>query len=166
MVLATFPDGCDAPLPSWVERALANHNAGAQVRAFALALNHYRDPRQLRYVKLADGGLTDNFGLSGMVIARAAAEQPYAPLSREKAVLLRRIVFIIVNAGLASGGNWGRTVQGPSGIEMVDAVTDTAINSAVRSGFDAFRLSVREWEDATRKWRCRLPQAELTRLGV
>jgi len=49
---------------------------------------------------------------------------------------------------------------------MVNAVTDTAINSAVRSGFDAFRLSVREWEDATRKWPCRLPQQELERLGV
>jgi NTE family protein len=166
IVLATFPDGCDAPLPRWVEHALANHNAGAQVRAFALALRRYRDPGQLRFVKLADGGLTDNFGLSGMVVARAAAEQPYAPLSRQKAVHLRRIIFIIVNAGLASGGNWARTVQGPTGIEMVNAVTDTAINSAVRSGYDAFRLTVREWEEATRKWRCRLPQEELLRLGV
>src|SRR5215216_849174 len=65
IVLAAFPDACDAPLPPWVDRALANPETGAQVRAFALALKRYRDPGQLRFVKLADGGLTDNFGLSG-----------------------------------------------------------------------------------------------------
>jgi NTE family protein len=166
IVLATFPDRCDEPLPPWVERALANRNAGAQVRAFALALKRYRDPGQIRYVKLADGGLTDNFGLSGIVIARESAAEPYAPLPRDKAVRLRRVVFIVVNAGLGSRGDWAQTVQGPSGVEMLGAVTDTAINSAVRSGFDAFRLSVREWEDQTRKWRCRLPQSEVERLGV
>ncbi len=166
IVLATFPDGCDAPLPAWVDRAIANPSAGAQVRAFALALKRYRDPGQLRFVKLSDGGLTDNFGLSGIVIARAAAAQPYAPLSREKAARLRRLVFIVVNAGVAGGGAWGRTVQGPSGIDLINAVTDTAINSAVRSGFDAFRLSVREWESETRRWRCRLSPAELTALGI
>jgi NTE family protein len=166
IVLATFPDGCDAPLPPWVERALANRDVGAQARAFALALKRYRDPGQIRYVKLADGGLTDNFGLSGIVIARASAGEPHAPLSREKAIRLRRVVFVIVNAGLGARGDWARTVQGPSGVEMLGAVTDTAIDSAVRSGFDAFRLSVREWEDQTRKWRCRLPQAEVARFRV
>jgi NTE family protein len=166
IVLATFPDGCNAPLPPWVERALTNPGAGAQVRAYALALKRYRDAGQIRYVKLADGGLTDNFGLSGIVIARASAGEPYAPLPRDKAARLRRVVFVVVNAGVGSRGEWARTVQGPSGIDLLGAVTDTAINSAVRSGFDAFRLTVREWEDQTRKWRCRLPQSELARLGL
>jgi NTE family protein len=103
---------------------------------------------------LADGGITDNFGLSGIVIAREAAGQPYAPLPRDKAVRLRHVVFR------------ARTVQGPSGKEMIGALTDTTINSAVRSGFDAFRLSVKSWEDATRKWRCALPRAEAVKLGA
>lgn len=49
---------------------------------------------------------------------------------------------------------------------MIDAITDTAINSSVRSGFDAFRLTVKNWEDATRKWRCALSQAEAVKLGA
>ena len=131
-------------------------DAGAQVRAFAQALKRYRDPKQVRFVKLADGGITDNFGLSGVTIAREAAGLPYAPLSRERAVQLRRLVFIVVNSGLGPQGEWAQTVKGPSGKEMIGALTDTAINSAVRSGFDAFRLTVKNWEDATRKWRCSL----------
>jgi len=49
---------------------------------------------------------------------------------------------------------------------MIGALTDTAINSAVRSGFDAFRLTVKNWEDATRKWRCSLSRAEAAKLGA
>jgi NTE family protein len=165
-VLASFSDSCSKPLPPWVDHVLKDHNAGAQVRAFARALKRYRDPEQVRFVKLADGGITDNFGLSGLVIAREAAGEPYAPLPRDKAVQLRHVVFIVVNSGLAPQGAWAQTVQGPSGKEMIGALTDTAINSAVRSGFDAFRLSVKSWEAATRKWRCALPRAEAKKLGA
>ena len=166
IVLETFPDACSAPLPPWVERVLADRTASAQARAFAHALMRYRDAGQIRYVKLADGGLTDNFGLSGLVIARAAADRPYMPLTAERAVQLRRMVFVIVNSGRAPEGDWARSVEGPSGAALLNAVTDTAIESAVRSGFDAFRLSIREWEDATRKWRCRLSAAEARKLGA
>jgi NTE family protein len=166
IVLESFPAACATPLPPWVDHVMADRNTGAQVRAFAEALTRYRDSQQIRYLKLADGGITDNFGLSGLVIARAAAEKPYMPLTPDKAVRLRRFIFVVVNAGQAPRGNWARTVEGPAGAELLNAVTDTAMNSAVRSGFDAFRLSIREWEEAIRKWRCRLPAAEARRLGA
>ena len=38
--------------------------SGAQVRAFAQSLARYRNLGQIRYLKPADGGITDNFGLS------------------------------------------------------------------------------------------------------
>ncbi|MGB9043087.1 MAG: patatin-like phospholipase family protein, partial [Pseudolabrys sp.] len=75
-VLASFSDACSVPLPPWVDRVLADQSAGAQARSFAQALKRYRDPGQIRFVKLADGGITDNFGLSGIVIAREAVGQP------------------------------------------------------------------------------------------
>ena len=166
IVLESFPTACVTPLPPWVDRVLADRNAGAQVRAFAVALTRYRNGEQVKYLKLADGGITDNFGLSGLVIARAAADKPYMPLTPEKAVRLRRLIFVVVNSGQAPSGNWGRTIEGPDGAELLNAVTDTAMNSAVRSGFDAFRLSLRDWEEAIRKWRCSLSATEARRLGA
>ncbi len=166
IVLASFSDACSVPLPPWVDRVLADRSSGAQVRAFAQALKRYRDPEQIRFVKLADGGITDNFGLSGVVIAREAAGQPYSPLTRDRAAQMRHLVFVVVNAGLPPQGQWAQTVQGPTGKELIGAITDTAINSAVRSGFDAFRLTVKSWEDAARKWRCSLSRAEAVKLGA
>jgi predicted acylesterase/phospholipase RssA len=166
IVLESFPSACGTPLPPWVGRVLADRDSGAQVRAFAQALTRYRQADQVRFIKLADGGITDNFGLSGLVIARAAADKPYTPLTPEKAVRLRRVVFVVVNSGQAPSGDWGRTLEGPNGAELLNAVTDTAMNSAVRSGFDAFRLTLHDWEEAVRKWRCSLPLAEARRLGA
>jgi len=166
IVLENFSQGCIPSRSDWIDRVLADRSSGAQVRAFAQALTRYRNHDQIRYLKLSDGGITDNFGLSGLVIARAAASQPYAPLTPDKAVQLRRIVFVVVNAGQGPTGNWSRTLEGPSGADLVNAVTDTAINSAVRSGFDAFRFSMHEWESTIRKWRCALPSAESRRLGA
>jgi predicted acylesterase/phospholipase RssA len=166
IVLESFPDSCTAPLSPWVERALSDPNAGAQVRAYAKALVEYRKGGQIRFVKLADGGITDNFGLAGIVVARSATANPYRPLSPEHAVKLRHVIFIVVNAGRGPEGDWSRTVEGPSGKDLIGAITDTAVDSAVRSGFDAFRLTIREWQDATRKWRCALPRAEAVKLGA
>ena len=88
------------------------------------------------------------------------------PLTPDKAVQLRRLIFVVVNSGQGPAGNWARTVEGPTGAELLGAVTSTALNSAVRSGFDAFRLSIRDWQEAIRKWRCSLPAAEARRLGA
>jgi NTE family protein len=166
IVLANYPAACQTNLPPWISRVLASRSAGAQAKAFAQALERYRNADAMKFVKLADGGLTDNFGLSGLVIARAEEERPYAPLSAQSIVRLQRIVFIVVNAGSEAPAPWAKTVEGPSGAEMIRAISDTAIDSAVRSGFDAFRLTVREWEAAARKWRCSLPQTQARSLGA
>src|SRR5262249_54309379 len=89
VVLESYGEGCNAPLPPGVVRARNNPQAQPLLRAFAEGISHYRDGT-MKYVKLLDGGLVDNFGLSGFTIARLAADKPYEPLSREQAVKIRR----------------------------------------------------------------------------
>lgn len=50
----------------------------------------YRDG-SMKYDELLDGGLVDNFGLSGFTIALESAQTSYDPLSRAEAVRLRRV---------------------------------------------------------------------------
>jgi NTE family protein len=64
IVLENFSQACVPAQPDWVDRVLADRGSGAQVRAFAQALTRYRNLDQIRYLKLSDGGITDNFGLS------------------------------------------------------------------------------------------------------
>jgi NTE family protein len=88
IVLEAYPDRCNPPLPAWIEKARANPNAPPLLRAFAQGIGRYRDGT-VRYIKLLDGGLVDNFGLSGFTIGRESSEVPYGPLTQPQAARIR-----------------------------------------------------------------------------
>jgi len=80
IVLETFPGGCKKPLAPLLERARHDPQAQPLLRSFAEANARYRDG-SMRFVKLLDGGLVDNFGLSGFSIALMAAQRPFEPMT-------------------------------------------------------------------------------------
>jgi NTE family protein len=165
IVLETYPGGCKAPLPPWLERVRNDPNAQPLLRSFAEAQTRYHDGT-MRYVKLLDGGLVDNYGLSGISIAMLAAQRPYEPLSERQAARLRRVLFLVVDAGRGISGNFVQTLEGPTGIELVSAAADTAIDASVRSSYAAFSALTNDWNSKLKRWRCGLSAADRTRLGV
>lgn len=164
IVLKTFPEKCPAPADLWIERALSDSTASKTVHASALAMKGYRDPTRVRYIKLADGGITDNYGLSSILLARAVSRTPYGPLTARDAVMLRRMLFLVVDSGRGPNGDWVLVPHGPSGLDVALAATDTAVDSAARAGFDAFRKMMIEWQGNVENYRCNLPPHEVSRL--
>ena len=165
IVLKTYPEQCPASADPWIERALADPSASRTVHASAQAMRDYRDPTRVRYVKLVDGGVTDNYGLSSILLGRAVARTAYGPLTARDAVALRRMLFLVVDAGRGPSGDWALAPDGPSGLEVALAATDSAIDSAARVGFDAFRKMMHEWRSSVAEFRCALSAAEVVRLG-
>jgi predicted acylesterase/phospholipase RssA len=164
IVLETFP-GCSTRLPDWIERARHNPDAQPLLRSFAEATARYHDG-SMKYVKLLDGGLVDNFGLSGFSIGILAAQRGHDPMTEKQAVRVRRILFLVVDAGRGLSGNWANSLEGPSGAELVAAAADTAIDASVRSSYAAFSTLLAEWSAKVRRWRCALSPADRARLGV
>lgn len=165
IVLETFPGGCASQLPAWIERARRDPNAQPLLRSFAEATARYHDG-SMRFVKLLDGGLVDNFGLSGFSIALLAAQRPFQPMTERQAVRVRRMMFLVVDAGRGISGDFAQQIEGPSGVELVSAAADTAIDASVRSSYTAFSALVADWTSSLKRWRCGLSAAERTRLGV
>ena len=165
IVLQTYPGGCAAPLPPWLDRVRNDPNAQPLLRSYAEAQARYRDG-SMRYVKLLDGGLVDNYGLSGLSIGLLAAQRPYEPLSERQAAKLRRILFLVVDAGRGISGDFVQTLEGPSGVELVSAAADTAIDASVRSSYAAFTSLANDWSGKLKRWRCGLSAADRSRLGV
>ena len=165
IVLETYPGGCAAPLPAWVERARRNPDAQPLLKSFAEANARYRDG-SMRYVKLLDGGLVDNFGLSGFSIGLLAAQRPFEPMTERQAVKVRRMMFLVVDAGRGISGDFAQRIEGPSGVELVSAAADTAIDASVRSSYAAFSALASDWSGKIKRWRCGLSAAERSRLGV
>jgi NTE family protein len=165
MVIKTYPKGCTDEPPDWLKKAHNNPNSPPMLKAFADALYSYRDG-STKYIKLLDGGLVDNFGLSGFTISRLSARMPHEPLSPEQAVRLRRSIVILVDAGRAPSGNWVQTIEGPSGMELVNAASDTAVQASVRSSYTAFERVMADWQRQIIAWRCGLSAEQRKRYGA
>jgi NTE family protein len=165
MVIKTYPGGCTDKPPPWLEKAHTNPNSPPMLKAFADALYSYHDGKT-KYVKLLDGGLVDNFGLSGFTISRLSARTAHEPLSPEQAVRLRRSIVVLVDSGRAPSGDWVQTVEGPTGTELIMAAADTAVQASVRASYTAFERVMAEWQRQLIAWRCGLSPEQRKRYGA
>jgi NTE family protein len=165
IVVQNFTGACPTPLPDWVPRTRANPDAPPMLRLFANALERYHSG-EVRYVKLLDGGIVDNYGLAGLTIARLASFTPYGPLEPEEGVKLRRMVFLVVDAGRAPSGDWAKTVEGPAGVGLITAISDTATESGAVGSYSAFQDTISDWQQSLINWRCKLSDKDRRRYGV
>jgi NTE family protein len=148
-------------MPAWLLKAQKNPNGLAQ--ASAQGTVHHRDG-SMKYIKLLDGGLVDNYGLSGFTIARETAETPYGPLTQREALKLRRMMFLLVDAGNDPKKDWAQKLEGPSGVEFISALSGVGVEAAARAGYSAFESTMKNWRDSLVRWRCGLSKAEVTKL--
>ncbi len=164
IVLEAHHDQCAYKEPDWLTAARYNPEATAAMRAHARALESYTKPDEVKFVKLLDGGITDNFGTTGLAVERARAQVPYAPLTAEEAVKLKRMLFLVANAGVDKDYDWTQKVQGPGGVNLAMSIATSAMAAASRSGYDSMRGELRLWESELIDWRCALPLAEVRKL--
>jgi NTE family protein len=165
VVLQTFPNQCTTKVPDWIERAQNDAAAPPMLKEFANAITRYRDG-SVPYIKLLDGGLVDNYGLSGFTIARLSANTPYAPLTPRQAAKTRRVLFLVIDGGVGPSGDWARTSDGPTAPEIVMAAANTAIDSSVRASYTAFDRTMSEWRDSLIRWRCSLSADDRHKYGI
>lgn len=164
IVLQAHQGKCTYREPDWLTAARYNPEATAAMRAHARALESYTRPEEVKFVKLLDGGITDNFGTTGLAVERARAQQPYAPLTPEEAVKLKRMLFLVANAGVEKDYDWTQKVAGPGGVNLAMSIATSAMSAASRSGYDSMRGEMRLWESELIEWRCALPLSEVRRL--
>ncbi|WP_378943347.1 patatin-like phospholipase family protein [Mesorhizobium sp. ANAO-SY3R2] len=164
LVVSAAEPNCNYTRPKWLANALEAPEASMRLRSYARALEGYQKTDDLDYVKLLDGGLTDNIGVTGFTIERLSAQTPYGPLSPAGAVKLRKFIFVVADAGQSTTPDWGETVGGPKVATLLNAVTGTTISALVRNEFDALKLAMDNWKGELVRYRCGLSLGEVRKL--
>ncbi len=160
-----FGASCGSRVPRFMQRALEDRGSAAMLRASAQALTRLReDPQTFRYVKLLDGGITDNFGVHPLAIMRTNRDRGHVPLTAEQGARIRRLLFLVIDSGRGPAGDWTRDLKAPGVGDLVGALTDAAIVGATYRGYDYLRAVLDDWEAELKAWRCSLPDAEVRRL--
>ncbi len=164
MILKTPDIDCGYRRPAWLQRALDAQNRSIRLDAYARSLDSYQSDPNLDFVRLLDGGLTDNLSITGLTLERAKAATPYSPLSPRQAVRLRNFVFIVTDAGKRDRYEWGGSPLAPHLGKVLLAASDTTIAAATRSGFDAVDLALNQWQETLIRYRCGLPREHVRKL--
>lgn len=164
ILLRNYSDRCPYQQPEWVEAVIDNREAPATLRAYADALDGYRDTARQPRISLVDGGVTDNLGVYGLTVARGTAEHAYEPMEPDDAVNLRNMLFVVVDAGRGPESDWPTRPGGPTGTQVAQATVDTMIESNVRYTYDAFSDAMERWRQDLIAWRCGLSASEVRRL--
>jgi NTE family protein len=162
IVMQVYKEKCKNPLPSWASAAATNPTAPAKIRATALAWEKYRDDPEVKFLKLADGGVTDNLGLSSLSIILESLNGPQKLIDL---VHIRRVVVIAVDAGQEQTAAWTRTAGGSSGLDLAVAAIDTGMGSAARTNFDLFGQLMKQWRKEVIAARCRMDHSDITKLA-
>lgn len=164
VVLDAVSPTCAYEKPTWLKRALAKESPSVRLEAYAKSLRAYHQPEGVSYIKLLDGGLTDNLGITGFVLERAAASTPHGPLSAEQAVKLRHLLFIVADAGQEQTSTWSDALRGPTIGPLLQAAVRTSMASSVRDEMDALSYAVRDWKTQLVNYRCNLPAQTVRRI--
>ncbi|MBI3435429.1 MAG: patatin-like phospholipase family protein [Proteobacteria bacterium] len=165
IVIQNHTGSCAVRRPEWIERLRQNEDAPPLIKTFADAVNRYQNGG-VRYVKLLDGGLVDNYGLSAFTIARLTATTPYGPFSPREGAHIRRMIMLVVDAGRSPNAEWAKTVAGPKGVDLIMATADTTTAASSAQSYTAFAEAIDAWEEPLARWRCRLPEGERRKLGL
>ncbi|MGB5904085.1 MAG: patatin-like phospholipase family protein [Xanthobacteraceae bacterium] len=165
IVVQAFPGACADPLPPWVRRLENDRKAPPMVRSYAAAIASYRDGA-VPFIKLLDGGIVDNFGVSGLTIARESSGTPYGPLTPQQAVKLRRALFLVVDAKTGVSGDWVHELDGPNGVETVRASVASSMAAGLDAVYTVFNRSMNDWRTSLVRWRCHLSAADRAKFGA
>jgi NTE family protein len=160
IVMQVYKEKCKGPLPSWASAAARNPAAAAKIRATASAWVKYRDDPEVGFLKLADGGITDNFGLSSLSISLEALNGPEKLIDL---VRIRRVVFLVVDAGQEQTAAWTQTAGGSSGIDLAVAAINTGMSSSARTNFDLFVQLMKRWKQDAIAARCHMDRSDIAK---
>ncbi|MEM6729261.1 MAG: patatin-like phospholipase family protein, partial [Pseudomonadota bacterium] len=161
ITLTAHSQDCAYEEPDWLTSARFNPESTSALRAYGKTLESYRDPDRIKFVKLLDGAITDNFGTTGLSVARAKAATPFGPMTEAQAIKLKRMLFLVANAGVGQDYAWNQRLPGPGGPQLGMAIARSAMGSATRVGYDVLRLTLDDYAADLIAWRCALPPSRV-----
>jgi NTE family protein len=147
-----YAGSCQYRQPSWVQRAIDDHDLRVNPRHTANARNRLslaaerpagaapadaKGTAARPYVHLADGGIADNIGLRGPLDALATQNHPWSVLRMMNNKQVKKLVVIAVNAATEPKLTRDQSASVPG---LVDVVTAAATVPLDNYSFDTIEL--------------------------
>lgn len=152
ITLRNFGGTCGFEPPRWIAEAVERNDHFGLAYANARNLqSYYADARNRRYIRLIDGGVSDNLGVRGPFetnVLRAPLRGPRPPRLRE----LRHVLFVLVNAATSPESAWEEFDEDPGLANIIGQATTVQINRYTLETIERLRSALRISQEVGAEW--------------
>lgn len=116
---------------AWVDQALEKDNPLDRRYGVARAMSRYKNPDSMPYVRLVDGGVTDNLGVRGSMMSPVAQYGNVADMAgaftTHQLDKVRQVLVVVSNAQVYSEYKWSQRGKEPNAFSSTKAAFDASL---------------------------------------
>ncbi|HPG25093.1 MAG TPA: patatin-like phospholipase family protein [Myxococcota bacterium] len=151
LTLRNFGGHCGFDPPSWIQQEIASRRTFSRAFVNAMNLASYTDSDERRFIRLIDGGVSDNLGVRGPFEGTLLTRAPRSA-RREDLGALRHMVFVLVNAATAPEVAWEALDEAPALFDIIDQTATVQINRYTIETIELLRSTFESWQEAAWGW--------------
>ncbi len=151
LTLRNFSGQCRFDAPDWIEETIASRRTFSREFVNAKNLESYTRVEDRRFIRLIDGGVSDNLGVRGPFEGTLLRRAPKGA-KREALGELRHMVFVLVNAATAPESAWEAIDKAPALFDIIDQTATVQINRYTIETIELLRSTFESWQTAAEGW--------------
>ena len=148
LTLRNFAGQCNFESPDWIREAIASRRSFSRSYVNAMNLDSYTRSDSRRFIRLIDGGVSDNLGVRGPFESTLLKRAPH-DAKPESLGELRHMVFVLVNAATAPEVTREALDEAPALFDIIDQTTTVQIN---RYTIELLRSTFESWQEVAARW--------------
>jgi len=156
ITLKSFSQECRAPHRDWIDRALSQ-GAGAENYDVARKLTRYVDGRPMPFLRLLDGGITDNLGLRGSIMSPVTHYGDVVAMAgaftKEDLDEVTDVLVLVANAQIYPDYEWSKEGSDPGIYSMLMSSFDAALDLLNTETIQQAKRRFDKWGDLVNRRR-------------
>lgn len=149
LTFQNYAGSCNYQQPTWVSLALEDHKLRVNAERTARAENRISytqtGPNRRDYVHLIDGGVADNIGLRGPLIALSSPNFSWSVVRKLNNGAIKQIVVIVVNAATNPDINRDKSSKVPGLLNTLTSAATVPLDNYSFNTIKALRAVVSEF---------------------
>ncbi|MBK7949085.1 MAG: hypothetical protein IPK00_10150 [Deltaproteobacteria bacterium] len=146
LTLRNFAGQCGFVPPPWIGEAIASQRTFSRNYVNAMNLDSDTRRKARRFIRLIDGGVSDNLGVRGPFESTLLQRAP-SEVEREELGPLRHMVLVLVNAATAPEVEWEAIDAAPALFDIIDQTTTVQINRYTLETIELLRATFESWQE-------------------
>jgi NTE family protein len=151
LTLKNFGPSCGFEPPAWIREEVDRGDSFGRAYVNARNLDSYVDSGRRRFIRLVDGGVSDNLGVRGP-FESTLLRPPSQPTRPESFGELRDVVLILVNAATTPETEWEKIDKAPSLASIIGQTTTVQLNRYSIETIELLRSTFARWNEVASAW--------------